>query len=213
MRITFEQQPFTWTIDVDNPTGIRCRDVFKAIYNSFNQQLTLGELWRVPNREACEEAFRVRNIVLRSPQIERSLGWKRVDVLLHHTIFHGLSMNPEGDWVLNLGAPLPVPSLFFSQSLSFSRRNSSSTEEETAESPDEDTALDPPLPARFLALSPTRSRSDSYSTESESAESSATHASLSITIPVMLPRQHIVQSRPIRRPLGPRARRTPGPIL
>ncbi|KAF8549330.1 hypothetical protein OG21DRAFT_608301 [Imleria badia] len=195
MRITFEQRPFNWIIDVDNPKGIRCRDVFGAMYDSFNQQLTLEELWRVTNRGACEEAFRIRNLVLGNPQMEWSLGWKRVDVLLHHTIFHGLTMNPEGDLVLNLGAPLPVPNL--PRSLSLSRRNSSSTEVESGESSDESVNLS--LPATLVPRG-------LHNTGAGSAETSNTHPSPLIVLEV-LPRQQSVLSRPIRRPLGPRPRR------
>ena len=195
MRITFEHQPFSWIIDIDNSKGIRCRDVFEAIYNAFNQQLTLGELWRVPNRGACEEAFRIRNLVLGNPQAEWFLGWKRVDVLLHHTIFHGLTMNPEGDWILNLGAPLPLPNP--PQSPPFSRRNSSSTEAESEESSDESVHLLPPSTLVPRGLCPT---------EAGSAEHSATQPS-SGRVLAALPRQQSVLSRPSCRPLGPRPRR------
>jgi len=192
MRITFEQQPFSWTRDVDNPKRIRCRDVFEAIYNSFNQQLTLGEMWRVPNRGACEDAFRLRSLVLGSSQTERSLGWKRVDVLLHHTFFHGLTTNQEGDWILNLGTPLPFIDLV--QSLPSSRRDSSSIASALA--------LD-------LSLVRGSSRCSLHSTEGGSTESSVAHSSLSITVPVEPFRQQFVRSGPTRRPLGPRPRPRP----
>ncbi|KAI9572498.1 hypothetical protein HD554DRAFT_1547555 [Boletus coccyginus] len=217
MRIIFEQRPFNWTIEVDNPKRIRCRDVFEAIHNSFNQQLALGEMWRVPNREACEDAFRLRNLVLGSSLTEQSLGWKRVDVLLHHTFFHGLTMNPEGDWILNLGAPLPVVNL--PHSLPFSRRDSSSTGEdiecsglpapyEVTASPMQDSASKPDSSSDALGLSltPGSSRCGPHPTEGGSTKSPAAHSSLSITVPVEPPRQQFVRSRPINRPLGPRSR-------
>lgn len=192
MTITFEQRPFSWTIDVDNPDGIRCRDVFEAIYNTFNQQLTLGELWRVPDRRACEEAFRIRNIVLGSPQIERSLGWKRVDALLHHTIFHGLTMNSKGDWVLNLGAPLPVSNV--AQSPPLSRRDSYSTED-SADSSDG-------YAVQFITTGPTGDSPPSLGSPLPAHDLT------------LWPRQQIVRSRPTRRPLGPRVpSKTPNPII
>ncbi|KAG6373198.1 hypothetical protein JVT61DRAFT_6819 [Boletus reticuloceps] len=199
MRITFEQRPFNWTIDVDNPHRIRCRDVFEAIYSSFNQQLTLGELWRLPDRCACEDAFRIRTLVLKSSQMERSLGWKRVDALLHHTVFHGLTMNPdsEGEWVLNLGAPLPVASrgLPLSPTSFFSRRDSCSTEEDSAESSDDhfNSSTSPILPLRSRSL---------YTTEAVSAGRLGSPSVTTLAVP---PRQQFVRSRPAHRPLGPRS--------
>ena len=114
MVITFEQGPFSWEVDVQNAHGIRCRDVFEAIYKTFNEQLTPEEQRLVRNRRAVEEAFRLRCKL--SPgllEVERSHRWKRVDVLLHQTVFLGLTQpKSSGDWVLNLGTlphtPTPV---------------------------------------------------------------------------------------------------------
>ncbi|KAF9222972.1 hypothetical protein BS17DRAFT_164196 [Gyrodon lividus] len=107
MLITFEQGPFSWEVDVKRSQGIRCRDVFQAIYDTFDEQLTREEQRLVPDRRACEEAFRLRcKLAAGLPDVERTLGWKRVDVLLHHTIFLGLTQAKSGgDWILNLGMP------------------------------------------------------------------------------------------------------------
>ncbi|KIJ17580.1 hypothetical protein PAXINDRAFT_9526 [Paxillus involutus ATCC 200175] len=109
MLITFEQGPFSWEVDVKRAQGIRCRDVFEAIYDTFNEQLTREERRLVPDRHACEEAFRLRCALAAGlPDVERALGWKRVDVLLHRTIFLGLTQAKSGgDWILNLGT-LPI---------------------------------------------------------------------------------------------------------
>lgn len=113
MLIMFEQRPFSWEVDVKNAHGIRCRDVFEAIYKTFNEQLTLEERRLVCDHQAVEDAFRLRcKLAPGLPEVERSLGWKRVDVLLHRTIFRGLTQPKSGgDWVLNLGPPLHTPGL------------------------------------------------------------------------------------------------------
>ncbi|KAF9240243.1 hypothetical protein BU15DRAFT_45954 [Melanogaster broomeanus] len=111
MQITFTHGPFTWEVDVKRSQGIRCRDVFQAIYDTFNEQLTPEERRLVPDPSKCHEAFRLRCSVADGlPHVERALGWKRVDVLLHHTIFLGLTQEKSGgDWYLNLG---PTPYFF-----------------------------------------------------------------------------------------------------
>ncbi|KAH0826151.1 hypothetical protein J3R83DRAFT_5565 [Lanmaoa asiatica] len=113
MLITFERGPFSWEMDVKNARGICCRDVFEAIYKAFNEQLTLEEKRLVCDRRAVEDAFRLRcKLAPGLPEVERSLGWKRVDVLLHRTIFLGLTQPKSGsDWVLNLGTLPHVPGL------------------------------------------------------------------------------------------------------
>lgn len=113
MLITFERKPFSWEVDVKNSRGIRCRDVFEAIYKAFNEQLTLEEQRLVRDRRAVEDAFRLRcKLAPGLPAVERSLGWKRVDVLCHRTIFLGLTQPKSGsDWVLNLGTPPCIPGL------------------------------------------------------------------------------------------------------
>ncbi|KAF8125758.1 hypothetical protein EV363DRAFT_1175500 [Boletus edulis] len=113
MLITFEHGPFTWEVDVKNAHRIRCRDVFEAIYKAFNEQLTLEEQRLVGDRRTVEAAFRLRcKLAPGLPEVERSLGWKRVDVLLHQTIFRGLTQPKSGgDWVLHLGSLPRVPGL------------------------------------------------------------------------------------------------------
>lgn len=113
MLITFEHKAFSWEVDVKNAHGIRCRDVFEAIHKTFNEQLTIEERRLVCDRRAVEEAFRLRcRLAPGPPEVERSLGWKRVDVLLHQTIFLGLTQPKSGsDWVLHLGPPPRTPGL------------------------------------------------------------------------------------------------------
>lgn len=113
MLITFEHKPFSWEVDVKNARGVCCKDVFEAIYSTFNEQLTPEERRLVRDRAGVEAAFRLRcKLAPGLLEVERSLGWKRVDVLLHKTIFRGLTQpKSDGDWVLNLGTLPHVPAL------------------------------------------------------------------------------------------------------
>ncbi|KAH7923333.1 hypothetical protein BV22DRAFT_589001 [Leucogyrophana mollusca] len=97
-----------WEVCVKRKEGIRCRDVFEAIYSTFNIPLTPYEkrtLIPEGNRELCEEAFRLRcNLAPGLTAVEKKQGLKRVDVLMHCTLFKGLTQPKSGgDWVLNLG--------------------------------------------------------------------------------------------------------------
>ncbi|KAH7885484.1 hypothetical protein F5I97DRAFT_1937679 [Phlebopus sp. FC_14] len=110
MLITFERGEFTWEVDVKRAQGIRCRDVFEAIYDTFNEQLTPYEKRFIPmdRYAAIQEAFRLRcKLAAGLSEVELGLGWKRVDILEHGTIFLGLTQQKSGgDWILNLGRPL-----------------------------------------------------------------------------------------------------------
>ena len=113
MLITFEHGPFYWEVDVKNTRGICCRDVFEAIYKAFDEQLAPEEQRLVRDRRAVEAAFRLRcRLKPGLPEDERSMGWKRVDVLLHKTVFLGLTPLKSGNhWVLNLGTLPEIPGL------------------------------------------------------------------------------------------------------
>lgn len=107
MLINFAWGPFEWDVNVKNARGITCRDVLEAIYDTFNEQLTLYEKKLIPPhlRKECEEAFKLRcKVVPGLEQVEFRQGLKRVDVLRHGTIFLGLTQpKSDGDWTLNLG--------------------------------------------------------------------------------------------------------------
>ncbi|KAI6108531.1 hypothetical protein EV401DRAFT_2076829 [Pisolithus croceorrhizus] len=107
MSINFNSGPFEWEVNVKNSRGITCRDVFEAIYETFNEQLTPYEKRLIPPhlRQECEEAFKLRcKVVPGLELVEFRQGLKRVDVLWHGTIFLGLTRpKSDGDWILNLG--------------------------------------------------------------------------------------------------------------
>ncbi|KAG6334237.1 hypothetical protein ID866_4855 [Astraeus odoratus] len=107
MQIDFKMGPFEWEVHVKNSEGITCGDVFEAIYETFDEQLTPYERKQIPpqHRKECEEAFKLRCQVKPGlAEVELRQGLKRVDVLRHGTIFLGLTQPKSGgDWVLNLG--------------------------------------------------------------------------------------------------------------
>ncbi|KAG1829218.1 hypothetical protein F4604DRAFT_1073906 [Suillus subluteus] len=106
MTINFQRNLFKWDIDVERDEGIRVQDVFEAIYAAFDIPLTPHERSLVTpfDRAGCEEAFRLRcNLAPALPIAQQRQGWKRVDALLHETIFCGLTQSKSGaDWTLNL---------------------------------------------------------------------------------------------------------------
>ncbi|KAG1748256.1 uncharacterized protein EDB91DRAFT_870110 [Suillus paluster] len=108
MVINFQRNPFKWNIDVKRDEGIRVRDIFEAIYTVFDEPLTPQEKNLIPLRlrAGCEEAFRLRCSL--APVFPTIQGWKRVDTLLHKTLFRGLTQpKPGGDWTLNLSGTMP----------------------------------------------------------------------------------------------------------
>ncbi|KAG2336984.1 hypothetical protein BDR05DRAFT_78235 [Suillus weaverae] len=106
MTINFQRNPLQWDIYVKRDEGIRVRDVFEAIYSAFDIPLTPHEKSLIPLRlrAGCEEAFRHRcNLAPVLPIVQQRQGWKRVDALLHETLFRGLTQSKSGgDWTLNL---------------------------------------------------------------------------------------------------------------
>ncbi|KAG2106658.1 uncharacterized protein F5147DRAFT_837876 [Suillus discolor] len=112
MTINFQRGPFEWDIDVKRDRGIRVRDVFEAIHAAFDAPLTPHEKSLIPHhrRAVYEEAFRLRcKLAAGLPIVEQRKGWKRVDMLLHETLFRGLTQPKSGgDWVLNLSGSVPV---------------------------------------------------------------------------------------------------------
>lgn len=110
MTINFKRNDLQWDIYVKRDRGIRVRDVFEAIYSAFDIPLTLHEKNSIPLclRAGCEQAFRLRCNLAPVPLIvQQRQGWKRVDTLLHQTIFRGLTQSKRGEaWTLNLSGTM-----------------------------------------------------------------------------------------------------------
>ncbi|KZT09173.1 uncharacterized protein LAESUDRAFT_541747 [Laetiporus sulphureus 93-53] len=116
MDIRCSQLPH-WDIFVKPsiPGGIRCIDVYDAIYQTFHCKLTTIEKdYYIPSerRTRCEAQFRRR--CRESPALEAVElrdGMRRVDLLEGRTIFMGLRRpvdtddKPDSYWVLDLGLP------------------------------------------------------------------------------------------------------------
>jgi hypothetical protein len=106
MTIKFQRNPMQWDINIKRDEGIRVRDVFEAIYSAFDIPLTPHEKSLIPRsfHAGCEDAFRLRcSLAPVSPIVQQRQGWKRVDTLLHKTLFCGLTRSKSGeDWTLNL---------------------------------------------------------------------------------------------------------------
>ena len=110
MTIKFQHDLFEWDIDVKRSEGIRVRDVFEAVYAAFQVPLTSHEMSLIPHHHhgGYEQAFRLRCKLVAEPVVENSQVWKRVDTLLHETLFHGLTQSTSGDWWLSVTGTMPA---------------------------------------------------------------------------------------------------------
>ncbi|KAI0786165.1 hypothetical protein C8Q75DRAFT_697514, partial [Abortiporus biennis] len=95
-----------WKLVVENPDGITCGDVFKAIHETYHVPLTTEEIKLYISRRrrtACEEAFSRR--CRRNPEVRRK-GIMRIDLLQDNYMFKGLKRPPnanDNQWVLEFG--------------------------------------------------------------------------------------------------------------
>jgi len=108
MTIECERLP-SWFIRVKPKNGICCRDVFEAIFRTYNEVLTEAERSAIPEEQLSriEAAFKAR--CAGSPgliEYEERMGFRRVDLLKGKTLFLGLIRpTPDSNWVLKLGKP------------------------------------------------------------------------------------------------------------
>jgi hypothetical protein len=92
-----------WPVHVARQSGIRCVDVFEAIYDTYDVELT--------TTERTIHQSRIRNIERRRPGGARK-GVRRRDLLDGKTMFLGLdwrtsdSRYPDGCWCLKVGTPV-----------------------------------------------------------------------------------------------------------
>jgi uncharacterized protein DUF6699 len=100
-----------WPVDVRNPTGVRCGDVFRALIENLHQFVRPDELADMPPGQvslagaACGVRVRAglhHGSSWRSdPSAE---GIRRVDLLLGHSQFYGLVPGPSpGEWTMYVG--------------------------------------------------------------------------------------------------------------
>ncbi|KAF4577288.1 hypothetical protein EYR36_005275 [Pleurotus pulmonarius] len=105
MHIVYPKLP-TWPVHVHRLDGIRCIDVFEAIYKVFNKRLRKEEAIPAEHIHAYRPAFEQR--CRDSPcltEYEKKQGMRRVDVLRGTRMFSGLTQAKDGRWVLELAHP------------------------------------------------------------------------------------------------------------
>ncbi|TFK34757.1 hypothetical protein BDQ12DRAFT_337106 [Crucibulum laeve] len=111
MIIIFSPFADLWQINVHRSRGIRCIDIFRAIYDNFAEIVTRKELayFGEDYIDKCQKIFRQR--CRDSPglsEYNRKCGMRRVDLLNGQRIFKGLRPNqngPANSWILDLETP------------------------------------------------------------------------------------------------------------
>jgi hypothetical protein len=94
-------------MDVINPAGVRCGDVFRVLIANLHQFVRPDELADMPPEQvslagtACD--MRVRAGLPHGPSWSTE-AIRRVDLLLGHTQFYGLVPGPSpGEWTMYVG--------------------------------------------------------------------------------------------------------------
>lgn len=101
--------PNDWPMKVQNPGGITVRDVLEAIYAALQVQLRHAE-WdslSVKHQDRVNRIFDARWRVSVQPAESRAHGVLRIDCLLRHTWFAGLScgLGTGNNYILSLRRP------------------------------------------------------------------------------------------------------------
>ncbi|ESK81751.1 hypothetical protein Moror_16745 [Moniliophthora roreri MCA 2997] len=114
MHIIVSANP-EWHTTLERKRGIRCIDVFRAVYDMLQKPLTRRELSMIPHRSIrfCEDAQGAR--IKNSPvpeEVERSRGILRIDSFVNYRFFKGLTQKDDV-WMLETcspdGRPFPQP--------------------------------------------------------------------------------------------------------
>lgn len=93
------------SIRIRRPAGIRCRDVFDAIHDSYSQVLSEREIAKIPedDRAEVDDAFEARCAKAAGlTAVEKRAGLRRVDLLKGRNFFGGLWEQDNGSWLLHL---------------------------------------------------------------------------------------------------------------
>lgn len=108
MTIECERLP-QWLICIRRRNGIKCRDVFEAIFRTYNAVLLDEECRAIPEKHLAQVKAAFKTRCIESPgliEYEESMGLRRVDLLKGKTLFLGLTRpTPDSNWVLKLGSP------------------------------------------------------------------------------------------------------------
>lgn len=94
-----------WPIHVRRSRGLRCIDVFRAIFDTYNILLTEKEKAQIGDKylRRCERAFKQRcKDSPGLPLYNEECGMRRVDVLRGRRIFKAITQDPTNTyWVLH----------------------------------------------------------------------------------------------------------------
>lgn len=96
------QCPKIGKITVRRSKGLRCIDIFCAIYDAYHEKIRPGDF---PKDQAARYIphFYKRCDDCANPAEEQEVGWRRVDLLRGKRIFDGLSRSStDPDWKLNI---------------------------------------------------------------------------------------------------------------
>ena len=98
-----------WLIEVEKPDGVTVKDVLSGLYKSLRRRITPNEYALVPEtqRKRIADSFYRRVRESPDPSHEQGRGVRRVDWLLKHTVFVGLTPSPEGPLTWTLTTKIP----------------------------------------------------------------------------------------------------------
>ncbi|TDL22711.1 hypothetical protein BD410DRAFT_722311 [Rickenella mellea] len=105
-RITSGLFPYSWHIDIQNPHGVTVGDVLEGIFKFLRRGVDKYEFANASRTQSARvaESFYARVQRSHDPRYEQSQGVRRIDWLLKHTMFVGLtpSLDAPHTWTLTM---------------------------------------------------------------------------------------------------------------